>query len=105
MCILCCHSQAKNATHHSQVQKAAKEGLKISTLSQPLTLPQDFIDEALVLSDILELNELFAVELLLAGEQQQPDFPSLTRGLVSVLLYHDGRRNLVTALRNLIQVS
>ena len=68
-------------------------------------MPQDFIDEALVLSDILELNELFAVELLLAGEQQQPDFPSLTRGLVSVLLYHDGRRNLVTALRNLIQVS
>lgn len=44
-----------------------------------------------------------SVELLLAGEQHQPDFPSLSRGLVAVLLYYDGRRNLVIALRNLIQ--
>ena len=43
------------------------------------------------------------VDLLLAGEQQQPNFPGLTRGLVAVLLYHDGRRCLVTALRTLIQ--
>ena len=66
-----------------------------------------------------------AVELLLAGEQQMPRsamllttcflfipvppfchvsrFPGLTRGLVAVLLYHDGRRCLVSALRSLIQ--
>ena len=43
------------------------------------------------------------VDLLLAGEQQQPNFPGLTRGLVAVLLYHDGRRCLVSALRTLIQ--
>lgn len=52
---------------------------------------------------MLDLNELSAVELLLAGEQSQPDFPRLTRGLVAVLLYYDGRRNLVTSLRSLIQ--
>lgn len=68
-----------------------------------MLLPQDFIDEALILSDILDLNELTAVELLLAGEQHQPDFPTLSRGLVAVLLYYDGRRNLVTSLRSLIQ--
>lgn len=43
------------------------------------------------------------MELLLAGEQQLPNFPGLTRGLVAVLLYHDGRRCLVSALRTLIQ--
>lgn len=43
------------------------------------------------------------VDLLLAGEQQQPNFPGLTRGLVAVVLYHDGRRCLVSALRTLIQ--
>ena len=30
-------------------------------------------------------------------------FPSYTRGLVAVLLYHDGRRSIVSALRTLIQ--
>ena len=43
------------------------------------------------------------MELLLAGEQHLPDFPTLSRGLVAVLLYYDGRRNLVTSLRSLIQ--
>ena len=43
------------------------------------------------------------MELLLAGEQQQPNFPGLSRGLVAVLLYHDGRRSLLSALRTLIQ--
>ena len=57
----------------------------------------------LIISDILNLNEYACVDLLLAGEQQQPNFPGLTRGLVSVLLYHDGRRSLVSALRTLIQ--
>ena len=61
------------------------------------------MDEALILSDILDLNEMSAAELLLAGEQQLPRFPGLTRGLVAVLLYHDGRRNLVSSLRSLIQ--
>ena len=30
-------------------------------------------------------------------------FPGLTRGLVAVLLYHDGRRCLVSSLRSLVQ--
>jgi len=46
--------------------------LSIPTLPNLHTLPQDFIDEALILSDILELNELSAVELMVAGEQQLP---------------------------------
>ena len=55
------------------------------------------------MSDILDLNEFSSVELLLTAEQQQPRFPWLSRGLVSVLLYHDGRRCLLRALKMLIQ--
>jgi nuclear pore complex protein Nup205 len=36
------------------------------------------------------------------GEDNRPDFPGLTRGLVAVLLYYDGRRSLVNALRTLL---
>lgn len=78
-------------------------GLALPNIPKPLVLPEDFIEEALILSDILDLNEIASVELLLAGEHHQPDFPSLSRGLVSVLLYYDGRRNVVISLRTLIQ--
>lgn len=37
------------------------------------------------------------------GEHQQPHFPGLTRGLVAVLLYWDGKRCLANSLRSLIQ--
>uniref|UniRef100_A0A8C9YLT5 Nucleoporin 205 n=1 Tax=Sander lucioperca TaxID=283035 RepID=A0A8C9YLT5_SANLU len=37
------------------------------------------------------------------GEQQQPHFPGLTRGLVAVLLYWDGKLCLANSLRTLIQ--
>lgn len=36
------------------------------------------------------------------GEDNRPEFPGLARGLVAVLLYYDGRRCLVSALRTLI---
>lgn len=49
------------------------------------------------------MNEYVCAELLLTGEQQQPNFPGLTRGLVGVLLYHDGCRCLVSALKTLLQ--
>ena len=38
-----------------------------------------------------------------AGEQQQSHFPGLTRGLVAVLLYWDGKLCVANSLRALIQ--
>uniref|UniRef100_A0A8C3AR20 Nucleoporin 205 n=1 Tax=Cyclopterus lumpus TaxID=8103 RepID=A0A8C3AR20_CYCLU len=40
---------------------------------------------------------------LFPGEQQQPHFPGLTRGLVAVLLYWDGKLCVANSLRTLIQ--
>ena len=68
--------QSKNASHRQLVQKAPREGLAIPGLSGTHTLPEDFVEEALLLSDILELNEMSAVELLLSGEQQMPRYES-----------------------------
>lgn len=41
--------------------------------------------------------------LTFIGEVQLPNYPGLTRGLVAVLLFYDGQRSLVTALRSLAQ--
>lgn len=43
-------------------------------------LPSQFVEEALLLSDILDMNELAAVELLLVSEQQKANLPGQTRG-------------------------
>lgn len=95
--------QPKNVDHRDQLKRAPTSGLQLTTHAEKQSLPEQFVQEVLILSDVLELNEFVCADLLLAGEQQQPNFPGLTRGLVAVLLYHDGRRCLVSALKTLIQ--
>uniref|UniRef100_A0A1E1X6K7 Putative nuclear pore complex protein n=1 Tax=Amblyomma aureolatum TaxID=187763 RepID=A0A1E1X6K7_9ACAR len=96
---------ARCPQHRDAVSRAPQEGIVVSGKSTPQHLPQDVVGEALLLSDMLKLNELAALELVLAAQQQLPLFPELTRGLVAVLLYYDGRRALVNALRTLVQVT
>ncbi|XP_013384593.1 nuclear pore complex protein Nup205 [Lingula anatina] len=96
-------SSAKDSAQRETVKKATTEGITIQGQQGTQTLSQQFIDEAIILSDLFNLNEYAAVELLMAGENQLPNFPGLTRGLVAVILYYDGRRNMVSCLRTLIQ--
>ncbi|XP_052238220.1 nuclear pore complex protein Nup205-like isoform X2 [Dreissena polymorpha] len=92
----------KNLTHREAVKKSVTVGLQVHGEQRTQTFPVEVIEEAIIISDLFDLNEYAALELLLAGEDNKPDFPGLTRGLVAVLLYYDGRRSLVTALRTLI---
>ncbi|XP_010142243.1 PREDICTED: nuclear pore complex protein Nup205-like, partial [Buceros rhinoceros silvestris] len=93
----------KNAQQHEKIQKASTEGVTIQGQQGMRLLPEQLIREAFILSDLFDIGELAAVELLLAGENQQPHFPGLTRGLVAVLLYWDGKRYIAESLRTLIQ--
>lgn len=90
---------------------------------KPVILQQIFIEESLLLSDLFDLNEIKAAELLLlgtfhfclfcllacfanvhfTGEQQQPNFPGLPRGLCAVLVYYDNRRFIAQTLKTLVQ--
>lgn len=60
--------QAKNAVHRQAVQKANKEGLPVQGQQTTQLLTTAFIEEALILSDLFDLNEYAAVELLLNGK-------------------------------------
>uniref|UniRef100_A0A8D1CGS2 Nucleoporin 205 n=1 Tax=Sus scrofa TaxID=9823 RepID=A0A8D1CGS2_PIG len=93
----------KNVQQHEKVQKASTEGVAIQGQQGTRLLPEQLIKEAFILSDLFDIGELAAVELLLAGEHQQPHFPGLTRGLVAVLLYWDGKRCIANSLKALIQ--
>ncbi|CAL1531629.1 unnamed protein product, partial [Lymnaea stagnalis] len=94
---------SKNGAHRDLVRKSHVEGIPVQGEQRRQTFSQSFIAEALILSDLFELDELAAVELLMAGELQLHNYPGLTRGLVAVLLFFDGQRSLVSALRALAQ--
>ncbi|KAI3371589.1 hypothetical protein L3Q82_024149, partial [Scortum barcoo] len=99
----------KSAEQREKVRKASTEGIAIQGQQGSRLLPEQLLREAFILSDLFDIGELAALELLLAGkvdkssEQQQPHFPGLTRGLVAVLLYWDGKLCVANSLRTLIQ--
>lgn len=70
-----------------------------------MILSKDLVDESIIISDMFNLNEFTALELLCTAQQQVPHHPGLPRGLVAILLYYDGRKTLVATLKQLFQAS
>ena len=64
----------------------------------------DFVQEALIISDLFKLNEMTSVELLLSGEAEMTSNPEMgSRGLIAVLNYYKSQKIIVESLRNLLQ--
>ena len=85
------------------MKRATTAGVSLSSESSPTKLPLSVITETIELSDVLDLNEKTALELLLVAEQQLPRFPQFSRQQVAILLFQDGRQSVYTALRALVQ--
>ncbi|RZF40837.1 hypothetical protein LSTR_LSTR003347 [Laodelphax striatellus] len=92
----------KNAKSREDLQKGITEGFRLPGLGQQ-TLPKELVEEAIIISDMYDLDEYMALDLLVIAQYQMPHHPGLTRGLVAILLYYDGRKALVSALRVLVQ--
>ena len=97
------YPQPKNADDRNLLLKSVKEPVVFPGKNVPTSLEQSLVDEALIISDMFNLNEHVAVELLHTAEQQTHYYPELTRGLISVLLYYDARRSIVNSLKILVQ--
>ncbi|KAK6739122.1 hypothetical protein RB195_020911 [Necator americanus] len=72
------------------------DGVKVM-LDQPLC------DEAIIISDIFNLHEMEALELVLSGESQKIHFDCLNRGLIAVVCYYDVHRLLAVLLRTMLE--
>ncbi|XP_016950249.1 nuclear pore complex protein Nup205 [Drosophila biarmipes] len=94
---------AKSEKSRGHLRNALNEGIPLPGQSRKIKLSQDLVDEALILSDMFDLDEVFAVELLCTAQRQQVHHPGLPRGLVAVLLYYDGRKAISCALRDMFQ--
>ncbi|EEB19194.1 conserved hypothetical protein [Pediculus humanus corporis] len=91
----------KNAKSRDELKKGTTEGITLPDVGHQI-LSKDLVDEALILSDMYNLNEIMALDLLCIAQAQMPYHPGLTRGLVAVILYYDGRKSLVLALHSLV---
>ncbi|XP_046735126.1 nuclear pore complex protein Nup205 [Diprion similis] len=93
---------AKNAKSREEIKNAVTEGITLPGLGHQV-LSKELVDETIILSDMYELNEFMALDLLCTAQLQMPHHPGLTRGLTAVLLYYDGKKALTSTLRTLVQ--
>ncbi|GAB0093387.1 Nuclear pore complex protein Nup205 [Sergentomyia squamirostris] len=92
----------KDAKSREDLQRGVTDGITLPDLGHTV-LSKDLVDESIIISDMFDLNEYYALQLLCTAQQQMPNNPGLTRGLVAVLLYYDGRKALVSTLKELFQ--
>ena len=59
-------------------------------------------NEALLFSDIFNLNEIISLELIVTGAEQEARYPGMTRGPIAVLLYYDAKRSLLHSLKLIV---
>ncbi|XP_034102532.1 nuclear pore complex protein Nup205 [Drosophila albomicans] len=90
----------KSRTH---LRNALTEGVLLAGQTHKVELSHELIDEAIIISDMFDLDEIFALELLCTAQRQQIHHPGLSRGLVAVLLYYDGRKAISCTLRDMFQ--
>ncbi|KAJ3662888.1 hypothetical protein Zmor_007206 [Zophobas morio] len=95
-------NQPKNAKSREELKKGMVDGIVIKGLGHQI-LSKELYQEAVILSDMYDMNEFVALDLLCTAQIQMSYYPGLPRGLVAVLLYYDGRKSLVSSLRYLIQ--
>lgn len=93
----------RNPSKKTQIDRGESE--PVETDEGPKNLTKAIIAEVAIISGLYDLDEHKTLELLWAAEHRLAQFPGLTRGLIGVLLYWDGRYSLVHALNTLCQTS
>ncbi|XP_066588183.1 nuclear pore complex protein Nup205-like isoform X2 [Prorops nasuta] len=92
----------KNAKSRAEIVNGVTEGITLPGLGHQL-LSKELVDDTLIVSDMYNLNEFMALDILCTAQLQMPHHPGLTRGLTAILLYYDGRKALTSTLRILVQ--
>ncbi|KAL1130570.1 hypothetical protein AAG570_011816 [Ranatra chinensis] len=92
----------RNEKHREELNKGTEEGIDLPGVGHSI-LPKELVAETIIISDMFELNEYMALDLLGTAQQQMANYPGVGRGVVAVLLYYDGRKSIVTTLRTLVQ--
>ncbi|KAL5110330.1 hypothetical protein TcWFU_004970 [Taenia crassiceps] len=98
------HKPGKSVEDRHSVKKADVEAIAIPGLSQRIVLTHDLIEETCNLSDLFDMNEITALELLLTAEGHLSSYSSgLSRAALAITLYFDAYCALVGSLNSIIK--
>ncbi|KAH9283133.1 Nuclear pore complex protein [Echinococcus granulosus] len=98
------HKPGKSVEDRQSVKKADVEAIAIPGLSQRIILTQDLIEETCCLSDLFDVNEITALELLLTAEGHLSSHSSgLSRAALAITLYFDAYCALAESLNAIIK--
>ncbi|XP_030766141.1 nuclear pore complex protein Nup205 [Sitophilus oryzae] len=92
----------KNAKNREDLKKGMVEGINVKGIGHQV-LSKELYQETVIISDMFDINEFVALDLLCTAQIQMPYYPGLPRGLVAILLYYDGKKALLTTLLYLVQ--
>jgi len=95
----------KNSIHKDVVLRSAKEGIVVMQQNQKnkVVIPQQMVEEALLISELFNINELVSLEFIVTATNQEARFPGLSRGPIAILLYYDSRKSLLNSIKLLVQ--
>lgn len=96
------HNLPKNQKQREELKKGQEDGIAIKGIGHHV-LSKELFQEVTIISDMYDMNEYVALDLLCTAQMQLPYFLDLPRGLVAIALYYDGRKYLVSTLRMLLQ--
>lgn len=94
--------QPKNSKSRKELENGMVDGITVHGIGHQI-LSKELYQETIILSDMYDMNEFVALDLLCTAQMQMTYYPGLPRGLVAILLYYDGRKSLLAALRMLVQ--
>ncbi|VDK25716.1 unnamed protein product [Taenia asiatica] len=98
------HKPGKSVEDRQSVKKADVEAIAIPGLSQRIVLTHDLIEETCNLSDLFDVNEVTALELLLTAEGHLSSYSSgLSRAALAITLYFDAYCALAESLNSIIR--
>ncbi|CAI4229906.1 unnamed protein product [Auanema sp. JU1783] len=89
----------KNSPKSAQDRAVLKTEAEIKVDGTSFQVDDLICAETKIISDIFNINELEALQLVLSGEAQLANFSGLNRGLVAVICYYDMHRFLAEVLR------
>ncbi|KAF2368756.1 Nucleoporin Nup186/Nup192/Nup205 [Trinorchestia longiramus] len=93
----------KHQPDRDALQRSVTTPTAILGFSGQTKLPEALVREALLISDMYSLNELAALSLLKAAEEEKTLYPGMPRGLIAVLFYYDSREHFANAFKTLLQ--
>lgn len=93
-------NRAKNSANRTAISKVGEE-VPISE-DKKIVIDEIIRNEVISLSDLFELDEYDALELVVVGEMQSRNFRDLSRPLCAVICYYDAHRYFCLLLKSLL---